>query len=1193
MTDIPKKIAGRYQIKQLLGKGGFGAVYRAEDELEDREVALKVIRSDATLEPRGTRSRSGLDSSKVLDSSKPIDGTRSSEARSSSSHAVPSSSSSSPSRFLQSRKSAISRTNRNFGSASPNESDDVTEKFKDEFRLLTQLHHPNLAAVYEFGRCEEIDGVYFTQELVEGVYLTDFLQAKPREVVVDIFVQLARALDYIHALGLVHEDIKPTNVLVTTRSDGQPQAKLIDFGLARVLRTTEGNVEHEETDVVLGTPGFSAPEKVQGKKTDSRSDIYSLAATMYAAIRGSKPFPSRDFEEALRAQKDWRQELAGALLKQSGPVVAELIGRMLHPDPERRPQSARSIVLELLRREPSHIRERQDSKEDRAEFARVLVEHLPFVDRQSYLDLLLTRAVDVLAPIGASGQSASESRTSGRTHLIRTVVIEAPEGMGKGRLFTELRREIQLGGGLFVESSCWMTERTPLGAFGPVVLQIATALGERSKVIAEHSDLLQLARDRDRGGDEGAAGRLIEFLLAACRERPFTLHLSELSKGTSEFARFEQLARAIAHNQAPLLLCASTIPHQRLAPLIAGLGRDQIAETWNLRPFSPREMHTILTGILGDDRATVSELAKALDKLTGGHPLSFRETLRVLIEEGILARDADNWVFRASSPAAQNLHQTLAQRSEARLDAQGVSAWEIASILYLIEAPIDEEQLAQLSDLRKSRFRRTLDRLEGEGLVVRNAVSGSSTVALAHEAVREAVRQRYSDSLDETRLDLAARIDELDAIDSNFVFLKVRLLDDAAEGLEAVDALEEAAAGLFAVGQAQLGAQVLERLIRRLRQHGGTAAIPRLLEAKLLLLNQGAGALEDPRREAAHYEAGILLAELMRDFRAQSLFWLGLADRNAGDASEDMERTLYRLSRAAEAAKMARDRVLELRISNRRAEVLLQAGEIEQAGSYSRKAMEILELDDANDVDVCHIIGVRLRCLSLSGQLGEARRLHEMGKPIAARVPVVQRQSYLSGIAFLAVLGGDPERAIPETEEAIAQLRSAKVPRLLHTPLHNLGDLYLRNGQLEEAAHAFEEAISIASLFGLAQAVHLNRGFLGYTRARLGSVEEGAELLATARRDMQSAGDQVTLQQLRLLDAEVAHMMGQTPRARRELEEMLADFHSTNEISFVHWAQDALARIERDIGTHFIEVPTAPTRESPPDEDTVRTRPVP
>ena len=68
-------------------------------------------------------------------------------------------------------------------------------------------------------------------------------------------------------------------------------------------------------------------------------------------------------------------------------------------------------------------------------------------------------------------------------------------------------------------------------------------------------------------------------------------------------------------------------------------------------------------------------------------------------------------------------------------------------------------------------------------------------------------------------------------------------------------------------------------------------------------------------------------------------------------------------------------------------------------------------------------------------------------------------------------------------------------------------------------------------------------------------------------------------------------MMGQTPRARRELEEMLADFHSTNEISFVHWAQDALARIERDIGTNFIEASSVDV-ESAPEEDTVRTRPI-
>jgi serine/threonine protein kinase len=1157
-SKTPSKIAGRYVVKHLLGRGGFGAVYQAYDELEERQVALKVIRADASLDPRGTRSHGP-------GSSGPI------------------------SRFGHTRGKPTTRA---FGST-PSTGDGITEAFKDEFRLLTQLHHPNLAEVYEFGRCDEVDGVFFTQELVSGKYLTEFLKGAGREVIVDVFVQLARALDYIHALGLVHEDIKPTNVLVTERADGQPHAKLIDFGLARMLRTpedtdlTEAEEKLDESEVtVLGTPGFSAPEKIRGEQTDHRSDIYSLAATMYASTRGQRPFPSKNFKEALRAQMDWRPELAGVLLSNCGPVIAELVGRMLQPDPERRPQSARSIVLELLRRESSHIRDRSESRHDRHEFARVLVEHLPFVDRAGYLDLLLTRASDILLPEADESES---SRSGARNRLIRAVVVEAPEGMGKGRLTSELRREVQLGGGLFVEGSCWSTERSALGPFGPIVNQIVTALGDDSAAVAEFAELVKLARER--GTERTTAAQLMEFLVAASRERPYALHLSDLSRG-QELERFEQLARALDHNEANILLCATTTPHSKLTSLLNILKRDQIVELWNLRPFSLREMEQVLYGVLGES-PTLPDLVNMLDKLTGGHPLSFRETLRVLIEEQILVRDADIWQLRGASAAAEELHKTLAQRSEARLDGLGVSGWEIASILYLIEAPIDEDQLADLCDLRKERFRRTLDRLEGEGLIMRSAASGSSQISLAHESVREAVRRRYQESLDETRLDLAARIDELETEDPNFLFLRARLLDDASRGLEAIEALEATSRNLFDAGQPQLGAQVLERLIRRLRRHGGTVNLPRLLKAKLSLLRDAAGALDDPRRETQHYEAGILIAELLNDFRAQALFWLGLADRYTSD-QEDMEIVLHRLERAAVAASEAKDRVLELRIANRRAEVLLAAGEVEQAGAYSRQAMEIIDIPEAQDVDVTHIIGVRLRCLSLSGQLGEARRLHEMGKPIAARVPVVQRQSYLSGIAFLAVLGGDPERAIPETETAIDQLRNANIPRLLLTPLHNLGDLRLRCEELNGSADAFREAIRLASLYGFDHSVHLNRGFLGYVLARLGQHEEGAELLAEAKRGIsQMPGEHVSLQQLRLLDAEVAHMVGQSARARRELEEMLADFHSANEVSLAHWAQDALARIERDLGHSFITAPGPDeVEEGNPDEDTVRTKPV-
>lgn len=1158
---LPEKVAGRYHVRRLLGRGGFGAVYEAFDELDERLVALKVIRQDVASEaPAGTGTG------------------RSVAARSTVGH------SSSISRLGDPlRKTML--TTRSFGS-SQGVVDDATARFKDEFRLLTQLHHPNLAAVYEFGRCEEQDSFFFTQELIHGESLGEFLRGASHEVVVEIFVQLARALDYIHTLGFVHEDIKPSNVLVLPpESPGAaPQAKIIDFGLARVLRRPNAAVGDEYE--VHGTPGFSAPEKVRGQQTDGRSDIYSLAATLYTAIRGQKPFPSRDFKEALRSQLDWRPEFAGALLPQAGPVIAELVGRMLEPDPNRRPQSSRSIVLELLRRESVQIRSRLASAEDRREFARVLVEHLPFVDRAGYLDILLTRAVEILRPEA----QRSDVRPL-RSRLLRTVIIEAPEGMGKHRLMAELRREVQLGDGLFVEGNCWSAEGG-VGSLGPVVLQLATALGERSSAVRRHPELVQAARDR--GSDDALSAQIVEFVIRCAAERPFVLHLSDLARGGEAMRQtVDQLIRAIDHSEARLLLCVTTEPSSRLRPTLDAVGREQLAELWQLRPFTNKETQAVLQGILGD-LPVLGDLAAMLEKLTGGHPLSFRETLRAMIEESILVRDADSWVLRGSSIAAEQLHKSLAQRSEARLDGLGVSAWEVASILYLVEAPIDEQQLAELSDLRKERFRRTLDRLESEGLLVRNAAVGAGLITLAHESVREAVRIRYGDSLNETRFDLAERIGELESPDPKLVYLRARLLDDASQGLESADALEKAADALFAASQPQLAASVLERLLVRLRRYGRVPALPRILKAKLALLEQAGGALDDPQREASHYEAGILIAELLGDHRAQSLFWLGLVDRFALDTARAAERALERLERAAEAAKLARDRVLQLRIANRRAEILMNAGEIEQALRYSSEAMEILDHPEAKDADRTHVVGVRLRCLSIGGHLDEARELHDRARPIAARVPVIHRRAYLSGIAFLAVLSGDAERAIPETRVSIDELRQANTTRLLIPPLHNLGDLLLRSGKYADAADAFREALRLAALHGYDFHVHLNRGFLGYTIARMGEVEEGAAMLAEAKAGMQQIqGEHMAVQQLRLLDAELAHLRGQSPRARRELEEMLADFESAKEYSLANWATEALGRIERDRGTSFIEAPVdLDAGHVAPDEETVRTKPV-
>ena len=1163
----PERIAGRYRIQRMIGSGGFGAVYEAFDEIADRTVALKVIRERSPTDTRtGNTRNTGTDGSLSTNN-----------------------------RFQ--RESQRPPTRR-FSTDTNTPSDGVTEQFKDEFRLLTHLHHPNLAKVIDFGACAEIEGSFFTQELVQGPHLVDFCVDAPREVIVDIFLQLARALDYIHALGLIHEDIKPSNVMVAQVA-GRPQAKLIDFGLARMLRgnLSAGSASDQDNSglTLLGTPGFCAPEKIQGRSTDHRSDIYALAATLYSAVLGVKPFPKRDFREALKLQLDWTPELAGALVERCGSVVAELVGRMLHADPDNRPQSARAIVLELMRRESRSLPDRNESRVDRAQFARVLVEHLPFEDRAGYLDILLTRASEILVGLSEDGDGdvadpAPDSSGSGiRTSKItRTIIVESPEGMGKQRLMGELRREVQLGGGLFVEGNYWNNERSALGPFASVVTQIATALGEQSPVVRDFEPLVQLARRKST--DQSAASSVVEFLVRVSRERPFVLHLSELVRGREHLGRFEQLVHAIDHNSANILLCATTVPHARITSLLKMLSRDQLAELWHLRPFSVKEMNSLLKTTLGVNEGTLQNLTLMLDKLTGGHPLSFRETLRVLIEEQILIRDGKGWTLRDTSSATDELQKTLSERAESRLNSLGVSAWELVSVLFLLDAPISKDQLFDLTDLRRERYERTLERLAGEGLINRWVDACGHMLSLAHQSVRQAVVDRYSESLDETRIELTVRIEELNLLDPNFTFVRAQLLDQASAGLDVVPALESAARQLFENKQPRLGAQVLSRLISRLRRYGGPKSMQKILDATLLFLREGQGTLDDAREETAMLEGGVLIAEILQDFRAQALLWLGLTDRLSPQSGE-IHTILTRLERAAETAKIANEAILEFRIASRRAEALIAAGDIEQAGAFSRQSMGIMNSESPSDSHVCHVLGVRLRCLSLSGQLGEARALHDTGKSFAKNVPVAKRNSYLSGIAFLAVLSGDPERAIPEMEEAVKELRSANLFRMLLNPLHNLGDLSLRAGDYDRAIEVFDEARRLSTLYGNEDDLYINTGFLGYTRARMGDPEGGAELLAVAREGLsQSPAFHVSLQQIRLLDAEVAHMLKQSARARRELEEMLDDFHSSNEIALCQWAQDALARIEQDLGHGFVRPIDLPqTPDANPDQETVRT----
>ncbi|PVY97982.1 serine/threonine-protein kinase [Actinomycetospora cinnamomea] len=255
-------VADRYLLLARVGRGGSGSVWRAHDELLDREVAVKRLHGGQALDAL---------------------------------------------------RSAM-----------------VRDRAHREGRVAARLHHPRLAAIYDMA---ELDGeVCLVMEYVAAPSLADLLDWKgplPAARVVVIGAQIAEGLAAMHRSGVVHRDIKPANIMI-----GPDDAVTItDFGIAII--GTDGGADHH---LVAGTPGYMAPELAWGETPTAKADMYSLGATLYAALEGAPPRPEAG--EVLERLSEIGA--GGGRSGRLGPVLRAL----LDLDPDRRP-SALSAARQL------------------------------------------------------------------------------------------------------------------------------------------------------------------------------------------------------------------------------------------------------------------------------------------------------------------------------------------------------------------------------------------------------------------------------------------------------------------------------------------------------------------------------------------------------------------------------------------------------------------------------------------------------------------------------------------------------------------------------------------------------------------------------------------------------------------------------------------------------------------------------
>jgi len=211
-------------------------------------------------------------------------------------------------------------------------------RFKAEARHAGGLSHENVARVYDFG--EPTDGQsYLVMELVDGPSLADVLARGPLGVrpTMDMVAQVAAGLQAAHAAGLIHRDVKPANILFT--SEGS--VRITDFGIAYAV----GSAPVTSTGMVMGTPGYIAPERVSGAQGGSASDLYGLGIVAYECLTGSQPFRGGALDVAI-AHRD--RPLPP--LPVSVPAeVAAFVMTLTAKDPAWRPASAGEVADQAVR----------------------------------------------------------------------------------------------------------------------------------------------------------------------------------------------------------------------------------------------------------------------------------------------------------------------------------------------------------------------------------------------------------------------------------------------------------------------------------------------------------------------------------------------------------------------------------------------------------------------------------------------------------------------------------------------------------------------------------------------------------------------------------------------------------------------------------------------------------------------------
>jgi Tol biopolymer transport system component len=225
-----------------------------------------------------------------------------------------------------------------------------TERFEREARAISALNHPNICTLYDVGQHE--GSGYLVMEYIDGKPVAGPL---PVDQALEYGIQICQALHAAHKKGIIHRDLKPSNILLTKQG-----VKLLDFGLAK-LGPSAGNGSKSASEsaeqatiaaltgahTVVGTPQYMAPEQIEGKEVDARTDIFAFGCVLYELLTGKRAFEGTSASSVMASVLATTPKPLEEMIPLTPPALDRIVSRCLAKDPEDRWQTARDVMAEL------------------------------------------------------------------------------------------------------------------------------------------------------------------------------------------------------------------------------------------------------------------------------------------------------------------------------------------------------------------------------------------------------------------------------------------------------------------------------------------------------------------------------------------------------------------------------------------------------------------------------------------------------------------------------------------------------------------------------------------------------------------------------------------------------------------------------------------------------------------------------